>query len=38
MGFDESKMIDDFHDGSKVAKEPRVDFLSHCMALILIKA
>jgi len=35
--FDESKMDGDFHGGSKVVEEPRVDFLSHHMALILIR-
>jgi len=35
--FSESKMDGSFHGGSKVAEEPRVDFLWHHNASILIR-
>jgi len=35
--FGESKMDGGFHGGLKVAEEPRVDFLSHHMASVLIR-
>lgn len=37
MVFGESKMEGCFHGGSKVAKEPRVDFLSHHKTYVLIR-
>ena len=38
MVFGESKMDGNFHGGFKVAEEPRVDFLSHHMATVLIRS